>query len=239
MSGRLFFGLVSLAAAIVAGAAMTSLHAAPMSKAASSLPSTEPSRLTKVDYRCGWDYACPPRPSYGQRSYRTPQVYIENNYGTVNVYRTPRRNYRRHAHSSWRWRERDDDDGRAYDDWRGYKRCGGDSCGESCGIVCWYRRIRDGYCGHGCETYREQARYERDYPDCRDDDCPRYRDADYRRYRDADYRRYRDDDYRRPSRYWTSRRERYDDAPPVRFERPRSDERIPLRLYSGPKYPRD
>ncbi len=269
MSTRLLFALVSLAAALVMGAATTSLRAAPISKAASSQPFAERSHLTKVEYGCGWDTACPPRPWYGQRSYRTPHVYIENNYGTVNVYRTPRRSYRQPAYSSWRWREREYDGRRDYDDWRGYKRCDGDACAESCGIVCWYRRIRDGYCGHGCDAYREQARYERDYPDCRDENCPRYRDEDYPRYRDesytrcrggdytrcrdedyarcrgGDYPRCRDEDYARPTRYRTSPRDRYDDAParnrydapPVRFERPSNDERVPLRRFSGPKYP--
>jgi hypothetical protein len=25
---------------------------------------------------------------------------------------------------------------------------------ESCGIKCWYRKLRDGYCGRGCDYYR-------------------------------------------------------------------------------------
>jgi hypothetical protein len=213
MRERLLFTLVSLVAAIVMSAAVTSLSAAPISKATSSLPSTEPSYLSKAQYGCGWDYACPPHPWYGRRIYRTPQVYIENNYGTVNVYQTPRRTYRKPAYSWRRWRDRDYEDSRAYYDWRHYKRCDGDVCGESCGLVCWYRRIRDGYCGHGCQTYREQARDERDYPDCREDDCPT------------------------PPRYRYRPRERYDDVPPVRFERPSNDERVPLRRFNGPKYP--
>jgi hypothetical protein len=25
---------------------------------------------------------------------------------------------------------------------------------ESCGVKCWYRKLRDGYCGRGCDYYR-------------------------------------------------------------------------------------
>jgi hypothetical protein len=216
MSWRLLFALVSLAAVIVMDAAATSLSAAPIAKAASSLPSAQPSHLTKAQYGCGWDYPCPPRPSYGRRSYRTPQVYIENNYGTVNVYQTPRRSYRGPSRR-W-WRDRYDEDRRRYN------RCDGDGCRESCGLVCWYRRIRDGYCGHGCQTYREQERYERYYPADRGEDYSR--PTYYERYR-----------YWRRERYDERHRERYDDAPSVRFERPSSDERIPLRRFNGPTYP--
>lgn len=211
MNRRPHFALGYFFAALVMCAAPASLVAAPVSKAASSLPSTELSTLTKIQSGCGWDYACPPRPWYGRRSHHTSQVYIENNYGTVNVYQAGRAHRRPHQ-SSWRWRE--SGDWRAYDDWRDDRRCDGDVCGEACGLVCWYRRIRDGYCGHGCDAYREQAQYERDYPDCRDEDCPR----------PASYRA-------------APRLERYDDSPPVRYERPSNDERIPLRRFNGPKYP--
>jgi hypothetical protein len=187
-------------------ASPTTLYAAPLSAAASTLASAETSTLARVEYGCGWDYACPPRPWYGRRSHRSPQVYIENNYGTVNVYQHGRHHYRPPER---RWSEKD---AREYEEWRRASDCEGVSCGESCGIWCWYRRIRNGYCGHGCETYREQAHDEREY----------------RRYEEYDYsQRYRYRYERRP----------YEGAPPVRFERPSDDERVPMRRFNGPKYP--
>jgi hypothetical protein len=38
--------------------------------------------------------------------------------------------------------------------------CGGNwPCDEKCGFLCWYRRIRAGYCGHGCDWYRERVSF--------------------------------------------------------------------------------
>jgi hypothetical protein len=206
MKRRMLFALVFCAAA-VSFIAAPSLYAAPTSKAAAALASAETSSLLRAQYSgCGWDYACPPRPWYGRRSYRTPQVYIENNYGSVNVYRNGR-----YAYPTRRSERRYPTD------------CGDSPCVESCGVLCWYRRIRDGYCGHGCESYREQARYEREYED-----------HDYsRRYY---YRSWRRSYEETPPEYRSWRRS-YEGAPPVRFERPSDDERVPLRPYRGPKYP--
>ncbi len=195
MKKRLFLALAFCAVALGVGAAATSLFAAPLSKAAFSLSFAGSSSVTKAQYGCGWDYACPPRPWFGRRPHATPQVYIENNYGTVNIYPGSRRYYHRP-------RERD------YQEWRSYRRCDGDSCGQSCGILCWYRRVRRGYCGHGCEAYREQARDER---------------------YSGEY------DYPRP--YGYSPHARSEDGPPARFERPSEDERVPLRRFYGPTYP--
>jgi hypothetical protein len=212
MRKRLVLALAFCAAAMGMSAAATSLFAAPLSRAALSLSYAGSSSFTKAQYGCGWEYACPPRPWFGRRSRAEPQVYIENNYGTVNIYQGGRRHYRRPAYDPWRWRERDGEDRRdyrpCYGDSCGYRRCDGDTCGESCGIVCWYRRVRNGYCGHGCEAYREQARDERYY-----------------------------DEYDDPRPYGYSPRPRYEDEPPARFERPSKDERIPLRRFYGPKYP--
>lgn len=198
--------------------------AAPISKAALSFSSPDATLTVKVG--CGWDYPCAPRPSYGRRSYRSSQVYIENNYGTVNIYRNPPR-YRGYRPAyyghPWRWSER------RYDDWHGYRRCDGNSCSErrcdsdrcadSCGVFCWYHRIRHGYCGHGCDVYREHVRYERDY---REVEYPRaYR---YRSSPDDGY------DYDPHARY---------EDPHVRYERPSDSETVPVRRFDGPRFPSD
>ncbi len=205
MKRRLLLALIFAAVAIAMSVFTTKSYAAPFSQAARSLSSVETSPVIKVEYGCGWDYACPPRPWYGRRSYRTPHVYIENNYGTVNVYLNRRRHHYRPPHYDhpWRWSE-------GYYESRGYRRCEGDSCEEGgCGLYCWYHRVRNGYCGHGCEEYREHVRFERDY---------------------------RLFEYPRPYVHRYTPREDYDDGY-ARFQRPGDDERVPLRRYYGPKYP--
>ncbi len=90
MKRRPFLAHLFCAVAFATCAATITLSAAPLSHGASALAPTETSTLVRVQYGCGWDYACPPRPSYGRRSSGTPQVYIENNYGTVNLYQNGR-----------------------------------------------------------------------------------------------------------------------------------------------------
>jgi hypothetical protein len=113
------------------------------------------------EYGCGWDYPCPPRPNFGRRSYRPARrgsVVIHNNYGTVNIYMNGQLRHRvpkYRARCSWGWC-----------DIPRYRRaaepeaCETDSC-KKCGLGCWYRRMKRGYCGHGCDWYREAARIER------------------------------------------------------------------------------
>lgn len=113
---------------------------------------------------CGWDYPCPPprpvprrRPAYR----RSDQVYIQNNYGTVNV-------YGRRGHASEPAEapvpccdDRERRDARTWEEGAREERdCGPNPC-ERCGPICWYRRFKRGYCGHGCEVYRERVRFER------------------------------------------------------------------------------
>jgi|GEM_PF-4172570 len=143
---------------------------------------------------CGWDYPCEPRPSYGKRYFSggNSQVYIKNNYGTVNVYSNgERRKYQRPYYRSYRWRDRYEES----------------SYRNDCGVFCWYKRVRSGYCGHGCENYRERVRYETGY---------------------------RTVEYPRP--YFYRSRPRYDDYGSTRYERPYDDERVPLRRFDGPRY---
>jgi hypothetical protein len=134
----------------------------------------------KVGYDCGWDYDCPPRPVYRRyvRRYPRPahgEVTIHNNYGTVNVYADGHRRYdRRPARAvgcpyTGCGRERVEIVRPAYGCCAPEERrepeppvynCGGRPCDSDCGVVCWYRRFKHGYCGHGCQYYRESARDE-------------------------------------------------------------------------------
>jgi hypothetical protein len=203
MSKRLSHALFFSAVAVSLCAALVSSYAAPLGAASFSLSFAETSSVVKVQQGCGWDYPCPPRPWYGSRSYRTPQVNIENNYGTVNVYQRRKYNYGS-ANDSGRW-----SDG-SYE-WRDYPKCEGDSCRESCGVMCWLRRIRDGYCGHGCDSYREsEERYYRDYG---------YPPPPPPPYADS-----------------AGPGHAYDYEPRVRYERP-GGESVPLHRFQGPKYP--
>jgi hypothetical protein len=100
---------------------------------------------------CGWDYPCPPDPGFG-RVPGTPgsQVIIHNNYGQVNVYPGGGPHPERH--------EGKDERGCRDGEYRW--GCETSLNAEKCGPLCWMRRFREGYCGHGCFAYREQARAE-------------------------------------------------------------------------------
>ncbi|ADP71392.1 hypothetical protein Rvan_2167 [Rhodomicrobium vannielii ATCC 17100] len=157
-------------------------------------------RYERARRGCGWDYPCEPRRSYGKRYFSggNSQVYIKNNYGTVNVYSNGARRSHRGYYRPYRWRDRYDES--SY-------RCRDRGCGDDCGVFCWYKRVRSGYCGHGCDTYRERVRYETGY---------------------------RTVEYPRP--YFYRHRPRYDDYGSTRFERPYDDDRVPLRRFDGPRY---
>jgi hypothetical protein len=99
---------------------------------------------------CGWDYPCPPEPEFGRPAFRSDRVTIRNNYGPVNVYPGfSRRSYLPPP----------EEPAYCLDDPCRYG-CGGYPCTEKCGTLCWIRRLRKGYCGHGCESYLEQAHTE-------------------------------------------------------------------------------
>lgn len=108
--------------------------------------------LQRTGGGCGWDYPCPPEPEFGRRSFHSDHVTIRNNYGPVNVYpgvsRPP-------------YSPPQEEPAYCSDDPCQYG-CGGYPCTEKCGTLCWLRRLRKGYCGHGCESYLEQARTEAD-----------------------------------------------------------------------------
>ncbi len=145
MKTRLFLGLLFSALAI--GMSATASNAGPVSTAFS--PALfETSAVVKIQYGCGWRYSC-------SGGYGAPQVNI---YGPVNVYTNGGwRPYYNSGWSSnygdnWRWRG-------GYGNGQGGIGCGGYPCDENCGVMCWYRRIRAGYCGHGCNVYRERVSF--------------------------------------------------------------------------------
>jgi hypothetical protein len=148
MKRRLLF--VLFAAVVIAMSARTGgSHAAPLSGAAFSLSSPK-SALTKVQTACGWTYSCA---NLGNSGNGPQQVQI---YGPVNVYtgadlkpeiwRVPER--------AWPWTG-----DRGNQQWRGWG-CGGYPCDERCGAFCWFNRVRNGYCGHGCNVYREHVMFQ-------------------------------------------------------------------------------
>jgi hypothetical protein len=102
---------------------------------------------------CGWDYPCPPEPSFGRPDVRASQVTIHNNYGNVNIYTSRRRASQAPAFPDY-------DAGPCRDETCLRTGCGGYPCTDRCGPLCWMRRARQGYCGHGCQSYLGHARIE-------------------------------------------------------------------------------
>ncbi len=115
--------------------------------------------IHKIGSGCGWDYACPPRPNYGRsvtrnENYQRARTQFNiQNYGNVHINyydghrpvhkhvkkRRPKYSYRHH-----------------------YRHCDHYGC-RRCGPNCWYRKFKSGYCGHGCEFYKEKVEFETAY----------------------------------------------------------------------------
>ncbi len=149
MIGRFFF-LLSIC---VFGACLTGAHAVPLAAKNAAAYAQSQSFAIKAGQGCGWDYPCPPVPDFNRRSFRRePQIYIHNNYGAVNVYPTHRRRGERGRPAE---RPCSTDGGCEIG-----RNCGGFPCDEECGALCWMRRFKQGYCGHGCSAYLEQKRQE-------------------------------------------------------------------------------
>jgi hypothetical protein len=131
-------------------APQSAVGAAPAALQTLASRAPEPQLLVKTGSGCGWDYPCPPEPEYRRPAYRSGQVTIHNNYGSVNVYPRVSRRPRPYPPAEPAYCS---DDPCRYG-------CGGYPCTDKCGTFCWIRRLRQGYCGHGCQSYREQARVE-------------------------------------------------------------------------------
>jgi len=139
----------------ISGALGIGAQAAPLSMDAAAISAPKPSLAKKTGQGCGWDYPCPAIPDYGQRVYRRDgDIYIHNNYGPVNVYV----HGRRHGEGAgWPPEARPCETG-GEGGCGERTNCGGYPCDESCGALCWMRRFKRGYCGHGCRAYLEQSR---------------------------------------------------------------------------------
>lgn len=212
MKNRWFVLLLFCALGISAEANLSTTYAMPPGPAGFS---DSPSAILKVGGGCGWDYPCPPIPDYGRPpSYRSEQVYIHNNYGEVNIYVNGRRYSGPPPYSERRYW---DTPQISY----GVPYCGPTPC-EQCGPGCWYRRFKDGYCGHGCDFYRERVGFDRgqkiiEYP----------RPYSYRLPPPEYYPRHDEGAYYRNDRHVEGPHR--DGPPPV--------EAYPRKRFEGPQYP--
>jgi hypothetical protein len=212
---------------------------------------------------CGWDYPCPPEPGYGRnlRSWprRQPQeqVYIHNNYGTVTIQVDGQQ--RKGVNGDPLPAPCCEPPPRAAD-WPPpcppagcnvaiqpdyWPSCGTPPCieerpKEDCGVKCWWKRIRSGYCGHGCWAYREQARLEAEEKQ-EQEELKREKKAEREAEREArreswehgpPYPGY----YYRPPEPPSYERS-WDRETGPRYETPKIDERTPISRFQGPKYP--
>jgi hypothetical protein len=148
MKRRLFLAVLSAVVAIAMSARGS--HAAPLSGAAFSLSSPRTSALIKVQTACGWTYSCT---NLGSGGNGPQQVQI---YGPVNIYTGAdvKPEIWRVPEGAWPWTGSQENQ-----QWRGWG-CGGHPCDERCGAFCWFNRIRNGYCGHGCNVYREHVMFQ-------------------------------------------------------------------------------
>ena len=147
MKRRLFLAVLS--AVVVIAMSARGSHAAPISGAAFSLSSPRTSALIKVQTACGWTYSCT---NLGSGN-GPQQVQI---YGPVNIYTGAdvKPEVWRVPEGAWPWTGSQENQ-----QWRGWG-CGGHPCDERCGAFCWFNRIRNGYCGHGCNVYREHVMFQ-------------------------------------------------------------------------------
>ncbi len=149
MRKRFHFTLLAMVV-VIAAAAGDGSFAAPRPNAALSLSFSKTSAITKVQYACGWTYSCT---NLGNGANGAQNVQI---YGPVNVYtgadakpeewRVPE------GASPWTGDQ-------GSQTWRGWG-CGGYPCDENCGAFCWFNRVRNGYCGHGCDAYRQHVMFQ-------------------------------------------------------------------------------
>ena len=144
MKRRFVVAFLFAAVVIAMSARVGGAVAAQFSGAALALSSPQTSALTRVQYACGWTYSCTDLGKAGN-------VQI---YGPVNVYTDAKPEIWRVPEGAYPWTG---DQGNQQ--WRGWG-CGGYPCDERCGAFCWFRRVRNGYCGHGCDAYRERVMFQ-------------------------------------------------------------------------------
>ena len=236
MEKRFLIVFLLCAFGVMAVSGAGELHAAVPGAQRPSVTAPEEPVLKRAS--CGWDYPCSAQPDYGRppasfyrRLSRQPgQLYIHNNYGTVNIHVD--------GISTRGGPERPCCEGTTGEDagWRppcGPVPCEEERPKEDCGVRCWWRRFRDGYCGHGCWAYREQARIEAEVREEKEEQ--RAEKEERREEREAGYRPlFHPWGYPPPPVY--DRRVEHRNAP-THYERPKIDEHTSLGRFEGPKYP--
>ncbi len=187
--------------------------------------------LLQTGSGCGWDYPCPPDPGFGRPPpYRGGQVTIHNNYGSVNIYPGVSRRPETLAPA---------EPGFCREDPCRYG-CGGYPCTEKCGALCWMKRFSQGYCGHGCLAYREQARSEAEERAAWQEEEERHHERDWKLENRAGCappscpRDYDPAPPPPPPPYYYRRPEREYAPPPQEPARP---DLTPRERFEGPKYP--
>ena len=149
---RWLFNALLFAAFVSAASAFSgSSFAAPLAGMAFTLPISNDSAVTKVQTACGWTYACT---NLGNGANAPQNVQI---YGPVTVYAgdEAKPDVWKVPEGAWPWNGQQPDQS----GWHGWG-CGGHPCDEKCGAFCWFQRIRNGYCGHGCDAYREHVMFQ-------------------------------------------------------------------------------
>jgi len=151
MKRRIPVALLSAAVVIAMSAFIGGSFAAPLSNVPLGLLSSNATAPVKVQYACGWTYSCNNIGSGGAGSvqiYGPANVYTNTDVDVkqVETWRVP--------DGAWAWNGQGD-----YQNWRGWG-CSGHACDERCGAFCWFNRIRNGYCGHGCDAYREHVMFQ-------------------------------------------------------------------------------
>jgi hypothetical protein len=197
--------------------------------------------MKKTGQGCGWDYPCPPIPDYGRPLQRRDgDIYIHNNYGPVNVYvrgappggGTDRLPARKPC----------DTNGEGGAGCGEATNCGGYPCDENCGPLCWMRRFKRGYCGHGCWAYLEQSRIAAEERAARRAERQAEREErreERRGEREAreEYPRgcyYKECPLPRDERPWREEARRFHER--SRYEGPREDSLAPREPFVGPHY---
>ncbi len=144
MKKRLLLALLT-AAIVIAMSGGSGGFAAPLPNAALSLSVSKTSAVTKVQAACGWTYSCTGLGSGTNVQINGPVTVFTGPEVKGEVWMVPE------GGEPWTGQ------GEPY--WRGIG-CGGYPCSENCGAFCWFRRIRNGYCGHGCDVYRTHVMFQ-------------------------------------------------------------------------------
>lgn len=215
-------------------------QAAPLVADATAIAAPKASLIKKTGQGCGWDYPCPPVPDFGRRFHRRDgDIYIHNNYGPVNVYVRGGKPVEAVSRPpEGRPCETVVEGGSACVERR---NCGGYPCDENCGALCWMRRFKRGYCGHGCWSYLEQSRVAAEErvarrEERREEEDRREERREEREARDEYLRGCYDRECPRPryERPWREEAHRWHERP--RYEKPPPDSLTPREPFAGPSY---